>query len=360
MSIFKKGHNWYIDYYVHGRRKREKIGPSKKLTENILAKRKLAIAENRFLDIKKTNKVTFSELSNLYLELHSKPNKKSWRSSDENSIKRLKAFFHGMKLYEVTQELVEQYKVRRAKNVAPASVNRELACLKHMFNKAIEWGKVENNPAIKVKLYRESNSRLRYLEKEEIKKLIDNCNDTLRPVVILAIYTGMRQGEMLSLKWHDVDLRRGIIYVLNTKNSEAREIPMCNIVRQTFVDICKHPESPYVFCKKNGKPYGRLRKSFLQALKKSDILNFRFHDLRHTCASHLAMSGVDLNTIRDILGHKSLKMTQRYAHLSRDHKRRAMDIFGHQMDTIWTPEPKTAIFDKLDFLHNSFKNKELV
>lgn len=359
MSIYKKGENWYIDYYAHGRRKREKIGSSKKLAESTLAKRRVAIAENRFLDIKRVSKMRFNELADLYMELHSQPNKRSWKKSDMCSFKQLRGFFHGLKLHEITQELVEQYKVRRAKVVSVATVNRELACLKHTFNKAIEWKKTDYNPAAKVKLFRENNARLRYLEKEEIKRLIENCNSILRPVVILAIYTGMRMTEMLTLKWRDIDFRRGIIYVLQTKNYEPREIPICNIVRETLIGVRKHPDSPYVFCKKNGKPYGKLRKSFLQALEKSGILNFRFHDLRHTFASQFMMNGGDLNTLRELLGHKSLKMTLRYAHLSRDHKSRAMAHFGHQMDTIWTPARKSSVFDKFDISHKSIYNRQL-
>lgn len=359
MGVYRKGNNYYIDYYAYGKRKREKIGSNKKLAENVLRKRKLAIAENRFLDVKKDSKMTLKELANMYMELHSKPNKRSWKNSDMNNIKHLTLFFKGMKLHEITQEVVERYKVKRAKEVSPASVNRELACLKHMFNKAIEWGKTYNNPARKVKLFRENNNRLRYLEKEEIKKLIDNCSDTLKPVVILALYTGMRRGEILNLKWNDIDIKMGIIYILQTKNNELREVPMCDIIKRTLMGIAKHPDSPYIFCKKNGKPYGNLTKSFLQALRKSDIISFRFHDLRHTFASHLVMGGVDLNTVRELLGHKSLKMTLRYSHLSRDHKKRAIESFGRQMDTIWTPEAKETDIDKFDISDNTLYNNAL-
>lgn len=100
----------------------------------------------------------------------------------------------------------------------------------------------------------------------------------------------------------------------------------------------KHPESPYVFCREDGKSYRDIRKSFFIALKKAGIINFRFHDLRHTFASQLAMSGVDLNTIRELMGHKTLRMTLRYSHLSLNHKKRAVDVLGQRMDTIWTPE----------------------
>jgi len=352
MGLYLKNDNWYIDYYVHGRRKREKIGTSKVLAENVLRKRQVEIAENRYLDIRREHKIRFEELAQTYLELYSKPNKKSYHS-DCDLIKTLGKHFNGKYLYEITPILVEKFKSERIKEVSPATVNRALACLKCMFNRAIDWGKIDTNPIIKVKLFRENNKRLRYLEKEEIVKLLARCNNHLKPIIIVALNTGMRKGEILNLKWHDIDFGRGIIYLLNTKNGEKREIPMNEQAKTAIIRVRKHPDSPYIFCNKEGKPYGDIKKTFLTALKKSGIINFRFHDLRHTFASHLVMSGVDLNTVRELMGHKSLEMTLRYSHLSPDHKKRAVDVLGRRMDTIWTPEPTFKETTKETHLSNS-------
>ena len=135
----------------------------------------------------------------------------------------------------------------------------------------------------------------------------------------------MRKNEILSLKWHYCDFERQIIRITNTKNKETRSIPMHDLVKKTLIAIPKHPDSSYIFYKKSGEPFINVRKSFDKLLKTCKIEKFRFHDMRHTYASQLAMSGVDLNTIRELLGHKSLQMTLRYAHLSPDHKRRAVD-----------------------------------
>ncbi|MCM8778670.1 MAG: tyrosine-type recombinase/integrase [Candidatus Omnitrophica bacterium] len=312
----------------------------------MLKKRKVEIAERKFLDIRREEKIKFEDFAEEYLELHCKPNNKSWRGFDRHNINALKKYFSGKCLYEITPLLVEKFKAERVKEVSPATVNRNLACLKSMFNRAIEWGKAKENPVKKVKLFRENNKRLRYLEKEEIIKLLANCNKHLRPIVVVALNTGMRKGEILGLKWHDVDFRRGIIYLLNTKNGEKREIPMNEQVKTALIRVRKHLESPYIFCKPDGKPYGNVRKSFYTALKKSGIINFRFHDLRHTFASQLVMSGVDLNTVRELMGHKSLEMTLRYSHLSPDHKKRAVDILNKRMDTFWTPEVKSESGEK--------------
>jgi len=275
-------------------------------------------------------------LGALYLD-YSKTNKRSW-TRDRTSIGSLKAFFNGKYLYEITPLLIERYKKKRIDEVSPATLNRELACLKHMFTKAIEWEKVDYNPVKRVKLLREDNARLRYLTCDEVQRLYENCADHLKPIVLAALYTGMRQGEILKLKWEDVDLEQKIIFVKNTKNNEVREIPLNNLLTSTLKNI--KFRSPYVFCDKDGRPYGSVRKSFENALKKAAIQDFCFHDLRHTFASHLVMSGVDLMTVKELLGHKTIKMTLRYAHLSPSHKRRAIEsleyfdghLDGHQRD----------------------------
>lgn len=118
-------------------------------------------------------------------------------------------------------------------------------------------------------------------------------------------------------------------------------IPINEPAKQVLMSMRRHVDSPYVFCKNSGEPYN-LRKSFETALKKSGILDASFHTLRHSFASHLAMSGVDLNTIRELMRHKSLAMTQRYAHLSKDQKAKAVDVLADQMDTIWILEPKSV------------------
>ena len=338
MAVFKKGNQWYIDYYVEGRRRREKIGPSKKLAETVLAKRKVEIAEGRFLDIWKQPKVRFEDFAAEYLEF-SKNNKRSW-TRDRVSIKNLRVAFGGKCLSDIAPLMVEHYKAKRKSEVAPASVNRELACLKHMFTKAIEWGMATESPAKKVKLLRENNTRLRYLTPEEAKRLIGAAGLHLKPILIVALNTGMRKGEILSLKWEDIHWKRGVILLTDTKNGQWREIPMNGILTETLKNMMKQSNSPYVFPSWTGKPFTEVRKSFDSALRAAGIENFRFHDCRHTFASHLVMAGVDLTTVKELLGHKCIAMTMRYAHLSALHKKQAVEKLEEKMDTKWTPTTK--------------------
>jgi integrase len=220
----------------------------------------------------------------------------------------------------------------------PSSVNRKLACLKCMFNKAIEWSKFNgDNTVKKVKLFKENNKRLRFLEKDEIIKLLENSKEHLVPIIIIALNTGMRKSEILKLRWMDMDIKRNIITILETKNGRKREVFMNDYVKTALLGIERHSQSNFVFTKKDGTPLGNIKRTFFTACKKSGIKDFKFHDLRHSFASHLVMSGIDLNTVRELLGHQSIQMILRYSHLSQSHKKQAVDVLGSRMDTIWSP-----------------------
>lgn len=355
MGLRQRGNNWYIDYYANGIRMRERVGSSRQLAEIVLKKRMVAVAEGRFLDIKKRESIKFVDFADEYLELHSK-HKKSYYT-DEKIAGLLKKVFAGKCLHEITTLEIEKFKVKRAAEVSPATVNRALAVLKSMFNRAIEWRKTTENPCKGVKMLKENNQRLRFLEKEEIRRLLETIDELilinkhdqylhLKPIVIIALHTGMRKGEILGLKWRDVDIQRKTIHLSDTKNGEKRDVPMNDIVTKTIIAVPKHRDSAYIFCNQKGEPYGDIKKSFLTAIKKSDIVDFHFHDLRHTFASQLVMAGVDLNTVRDLLGHKSLEMTLRYSHLSPEHKQRAVDVLGQRMVTIWSQAPVAEVVDK--------------
>ncbi len=349
MSLFKKGENWYIDYYLDGRRKREAVGPNRKVAERALAKRQVQVAENRFLDIVQKSKVTFEHLSDSYLK-YAETNKSSWKR-DWYSLRSLKSALGGKQLHQITPLSIEGYKNARSQAVSPATVNRELACLKHMFTKAIQWQMTSSNPVKMVKMLKENNERLRYLQTNEVHKLMEQLPDRLRPIVNFALYTGMRKGEILNLKWEDLDFGQKIIFVKNTKNGEMREIPMAEAV---FNELKSWPHrTTYVFCDSDGTRITSIKGAYSSAVKRAGISDFTFHDLRHTFASHLAMSGVDLLTIKELLGHKSINMTLRYAHLSPNHKRKAIAslkyLDGHFLDTkpIGPSEAKDLTYDEI-------------
>ena len=355
MGVFYKNHNWHIDYRLpNGKRRREKIGSSKKLAETVYQKRKVEIAEGKFLDVVKNEKIRFEDFAQDYLNIHSKQHKKSW-VTDSYHIKDLERFFKGKYLFTITPKDIEHFRMERLKEevsgsrkVSASTVNRQMGTLRGIFNKAIVWGKLQVNPMKSVQFLKEPQGRLRFLEREEIVKLLANCTNKLKPIVVLALFTGMRRGEILGLKWHDIDVKRNIITLLDTKNGDKREVPMNEQVKTALIRVRKNPVSPFVFCNEKGEPWHDIRKSFSTALGKSGITNFRFHDLRHTFASQLVMSGVDLNTVRELMGHKDITMTLRYSHLASSHKQHAVDVLGKKMDTFWTLSPKLEISENIE------------
>jgi integrase len=207
-------------------------------------------------------------------------------------------------------------------------VNRYLGALSHAFSIAVkEWGWLEDSPMRKVSKPREPRGRVRFLSDEERTRLLDACqgshNPYLSAIVTLALATGARRGELLGLRWPDVDLRRGTLTFHQTKNRERRAVPLTG---QALALMCEHAkvrrlDTALVFPNPTGTKPATIRAAWEGAVEHADIKDFRFHDLRHSAASYLAMSGASLAEIAEVLGHKTLAMVKRYAHLSEAHTR---------------------------------------
>ncbi len=354
MGAYQKGNRWYIDYYLpDGRRKREVVTvpgvDPESLTRNdaynALHVRKAQLAEGKF-DIIKTKKQTiFDKIAEDFIEHYSKVSKKSWKR-DVTSTKSLLKYFGGKSLSTITSWQCEKYKSERIKDiskrgtlVSQATVNRELACLKTMLNFAVDQGLIGTNPMRKVKLFRENPKNFRTVTDEEFKKVYINAFESLKPILIMAINTGMRRGEILSLKWENVKLDKGYILVDETKNNEQRYIPINEVLKKHLKSVKLNACCEYVFTH-NGKTFKSIRTTFDTALLKSGVEKFRFHDLRHTFASRLVMNGVDLVTVQELMGHKSLSMTKRYSHPTPDHKKHAVEsLNAGTMDTYLDTKP---------------------
>jgi integrase len=175
----------------------------------------------------------------------------------------------------------------------------------------------------KVRFAREYNERIRFLTSEEEQRLLAHCKEPLRPLVITALHTGLRKSEVLSLTWENVDFKRRSITVraAYAKNGESRSIPMNDVLTTTLEEVrIQSTATGSVFCSRKGTPYRSFRTAFECAVRKGGIPDFTFHDLRHTFASRLVMSGVDLPTVKELMGHKDITMTLRYTQLSSNHK----------------------------------------
>ena len=329
-GVYKRGSMYWIRYAgIDGRIIRESSGSRVfKDAEALHIQRKQTVKEGKQPEIKRIVNHTFNELVQQYLIWAER--QRSFRSK-RGFIKQLVEAFGNLPLRRFNSMLIEQYQTERLqKGNKPATVNRLLATLKHMFTKAVEWDMVEDETLKRVrkaKLLEENNKRLRYLSKEECQNLVACCDKHLRPIVITALNTGMRKGEILGLRWESVDLRHGFVLLEQTKNGERREIPINDRMRSTFQNVIRRLDVPCVFHDPaTGKPYQDVKRSFKTALKRAEIKNFHFHDLRHTFASHLVMAGVDLATVKELLGHKTLTMTLRYAHLAPTHKAKAVEV----------------------------------
>ncbi len=210
---------------------------------------------------------------------------------------------------------------------APSTTMRYLAALSHALTIASnEWEWINENPMSKVRKPKEPKGRDRFLSDDERVRLLEACKASssqfLYPIVVLAISTGMRQGEIVSLTWREIDLSRGYIYLSDTKNGEKRTVPLVGHALETIRELSKirRIDTNYLFPSsvKADTPVF-IRKQWQKALIVAEVENFRFHDLRHTAASYLAMNGASLTDIAEILGHKTLAMVRRYAHLTEQH-----------------------------------------
>lgn len=238
--------------------------------------------------------------------------------------------FGKQRMDEIAPFQIERFKQERRAGLTwrgtqrtPASVNRELEVLSRIYTIAIDNGMNIQNPCRKVRLLRMDNQRNRYLSEDEETRLmaiLEGRRAHLRSIVILALHTGMRRGEILSLRWNEVDFVRGLILVKRTKNDRDRMIPMNSIVRETLAAIRQEASTDgQVF------PINDVKRSFVYACVKAKIADFRFHDLRHTAATRLADRGADAFQIAAILGHATIQMSARYTHATGHGLRRAME-----------------------------------
>ncbi|MBI1910859.1 MAG: tyrosine-type recombinase/integrase [Deltaproteobacteria bacterium] len=335
MGLFKRDQVWWMRFSYNGKQIRQSTGATdKKLAEKIHAKVLTQITEGKWFEKLEGEEKTVGELLEKYINEHSVPNKRpNTVRSDRIIVKEMEEFFGNTPLKEITPRLISEYKTTcRNRGLSASSINSRRGLLRHAFNLAMrEWEWVKENPVDRVSPEKVRNARDRWLTFEEEKTLIDNCvlyptieeNKTeprywLQEVVIFALNTGMRQDEILSLECPHVDLFRKTATVVRSKNGEKRTIPL----NQRALELLKSKakvrsiNNNYVFINEAGNKIlaCNLLRAFYKALKRAKIEDFRFHDLRHTFATRLAQAGIDFYKIGKLLGHKDIRMTQRYAH----------------------------------------------
>jgi len=264
-----------------------------------------------------TKYATFAEYSRRYMDTYAKA-KRSYRD-DKCRIGPVGEFLGFMDLKDVNPSDVEAFRQSRiAAGNSKATANRYLSLVKRVFNLAVQDGYLETSPARYIKKFSEKESlKERILTRAEDEKLMDACPQYLRDMVFLALHTGMREGEIMGLRWDCVDLKAREIRVEYAKSGKYRHVPMDSQVAVLLKSLFKRGER-YVFANKHTqKAYKNIHKAYNLARVAAGLQDVRFHDLRHTFATRLVESGADIGLVQLILGHGDLKITQRYVHPSK-------------------------------------------
>ncbi len=313
------------------------------------AQTEVAIREGRYFKTMEAQRHTVGEMIDRYVE-EVLPGKS--KSREQTSIQRRQLLWWKDKLgdyllSDLTGPLISKYRDLLTKEKThlgtqrkPQTANRFLAALSHCLTVAANnWEWLSDSPMRKVERFKEPRGRDRYLEDDERSRLLDACrnssNTLLYPIVIVALITGARRGEILSLTWDNVDLDRQRVTFRDTKNGEIRVVPLVGPALDEMWKLseARRLDTRFCFPSNDGRKPAHFREAWSRAVKKAEIEDFTFHDLRHSCASYLIMNGASLAEVATVLGHKTIQMTMRYAHLSEVHtagvvKHMADEVFG--------------------------------
>src|ERR1700722_1472068 len=336
MSIYKRKDSWHYDFWVRRKRYRGAIGSiSKTKARQCHEKLRTEALEGRLiqkplkapmLERYSIEKSEFSDAAGQYLSYYKQHHKPRSALRMHTALVSLCRSFGNNRLDEINPFQIERYKsMRKEAGFADATVNRELACLKNLFNMGILWKWVRENPVRSVKLFREDNARIRWLTLEEEAELFKHCDTKLKTFCLTAIDCGFRARELQSLRWQDVDFQRRQITVHSgyTKNGETRTNP---ITVRLEVELRKWKG---LNSSGGGAVFGefRYREPFEAAREEAKLgKDAVFHTLRHTYISRLVMAGVNLRVVQELAGHKTITMTMRYSHLAREHKQQAIGL----------------------------------
>jgi integrase len=340
MGIYRRGRIYHIDFSDQNRRRIQESShsTSKRDAEKLLALRKSEVLRGVY---HQPVRMTLGELEVPYME-YAKANKRSWLR-DQQMLKPLKEFFGAdRQLTDITPADIEGYKLHRRKQVSGSTVNRELALLKRIFNLAIDWDfYVGSNPVRKVKFFQEFNTGRRILTPSEEENLVRHATPHLQDIILFALNTGLRIGEIFILLWPNVDWENGVLNVFAPKTGKIRAVPMNSETRRILEVWARGKRNEFVFYNyETGKPFVDLSAGFALACRKAGISGVTWHTLRHTFASRLLDRGVDIVTVKELLGHSTVLVTMRYLHPNLQAKMQAVAKLAANCDNSVTVRPK--------------------
>ncbi len=333
MSVSKRKNKWYCRFQINGERHHYLCegAMSKQQAEQIEASLKFKIMQQQNgVILKESKDIKLKTLLDDFIQ-YSLINKKS-HQTDVYAVKILKNYFKETYANKLTLKDLEKFKqyLLVERKVSNATFNRYRALLSKTYNIGIANKLLKENPIHALKQMKEQNFKIRFLTKAEENNLL-NVTDKYFPylsdLIICALQTGMRRGEIFNLKWSNIDFEFNYIELLETKSGKSRKIPLSDKLK----DILNKQQhiSEYVFINKETKaPYTDIKHSFQTALNKAHIENFRFHDLRHTVATRLIEKGIDVVVVKEILGHSDIQTTMRYAHAVPKRKIEAISVLN--------------------------------
>lgn len=266
----------------------------------------------------------------------------------ESALTRFMNYFGNLNIEDITVRKIERYVVWRKEKCSNRTVNIDITYLSQCLKKAMQWQYLKENPVTHVQKLKESSGRVRYFSLEEVRDILANANPYLKRFIMVGLLTGMRHGEILNLKIRQIDMVQNVIHVVNTgefstKNRKDRDIPIPTQLKEelesymaTWVDpadLKVYPRTQeqkiYLFCNRIGGKMQSCRKAYDRLLDSLAVEDATIHTMRHTYASHLVMSNVSLRVVQDLLGHHSIKVTEKYAHLSDSYKQQAVLMLGY-------------------------------
>lgn len=326
LSKFRRGRTWYLRGTVRGLRVYETTGTADEArAEALRIRREGQLLDRSIFGDKATR--TFAEAALSYLE--SRPR---IAPLHEGYVHKLVDHFGTAKLAQIDRAAIERCARKLYPAAKPATVNRNcLTPLAAVMHHAADLGWCEWHP---VKRRATGPTRIRWITPDEAERLIAQCARHLKPLVIFLLYAGARVGEALKLDWRDVDLTRGRVALLNTKNGRSRGVPLHSRIIAELANL-NHREGP-VFRRDDGEPYaekesggGQIKTAFRGACKRAKIADFTPHDLRHTWATWLYAECRDLGKLMELGGWSSPAMVMRYAHVNPDHLRDVIERLPH-------------------------------
>jgi len=339
MGLYRREKTWWMSFIIPGRgqiRQSTKT-ENRKLAERIYGKMLNDVEEGNWFENQARRK-TLKEMIERYREEYAAQWSYITKARNKTIFKTLLAYFGEDAQLQDVETMIggyEQHRKTKSKRaIKPSTIVKELGLLRRMFNIARkQWKWKIQNPVSEIELPKVSNERVRYLSESEYACLFEALDRApeqwLKSCVIIAIDTGLRLSNICNLQWSEVNLfsRSIIISADKMKNTDYIGIPLTERACQTFRELQRvRAITDHVFHDSGKRIYPvKLQRAFKQALSAAEISNFHFHDLRHTFASMLVQSGVDIYTVQKLLGHKDGRMTKRYAHLNMENLRKAVE-----------------------------------